>query len=1043
MTELAYDAFISYRSTASAHARRIRAALEAVARRHDAATPFRAFLDTSSLRAGDLGEEINTALRASRNLLVLVARDTVESEWVDKEIAYWLSHGGSPDRLYLVRLDDVDLGWSESEGQRRFRVPEALPPALRHAFTREQNYVEIPATQRRIPPTDAARLYSAMQGVPMEALLLEEAARQRRTRRVTTAIAGAMAVLLVASIAAGGFAIAGQSAAQESQKIAEAEAAAAQSLLLSDQSSIDSIEAALGASAEAESASINAAMLHALGDTNHLIRTFNPSGRLVTDTALKGDDLAIIGDRDGVSSLSLHSVRQGSTLAEAQLANEAQQIHQLGARSGFVCGGGWPQTFSERDGSIEISDFPGRPTDVDFASNQVNLVCDVIGSGRDVFVRLTGYLNQADVEFEGAYTVGDRGLEVIDGEILGTKTSPGERYVYLLDASSSRLLDLETGRLAAIPIRETLAMIDVDAAGTIFAEVGDPAAPGFAFLRFDGAEIKVEDLNTQANVIAALPTLDASGVFTSSLITIDQTANIQLPGAATPVPIDTSTSQVGWTQFRPSLMRIVDDTYLAVFAQSASLLHTGRYTPSGDGWATVSGGAWMLPLPGTLGSATWHGASPFLGHCGRQAVLPAQSGVQLIGVGGPLRSLPAGAWTFDNECTLFETEPGLTALGSDEAGDLVLAGTSHESNWSSSAGQVATTSGSGPVSVHSLLELAPPWRWDWTEGGEYVDSQGNGISSSLTVYQDGEPAGRLELAEGAEFSAISPDGTSALSRLGAPGRAKYQLVGQSGAEDLPACDGAYSVQFLPTSGYEESADLAKTVVAAGTVSDSAAEFGESVVDCKTGEALDGWATSDIVGTSGTQLVTYEFDESGGRIVTTSEAGGERFTAWDSAGTITRRETSGTSGVGSKFAWSPAGKWSAEFNSTSGLLQVTDHSGGEEARPVRLPSALRPSLAAFLSEDGLLFVADREGKFLLLDAQTGFLVLDGEAAELNGATGIRATSANGYGTLHVSLPSSSSTVTPASLADGYLVVPIGREPLREALCAIHEAPTCGV
>ena len=146
-----YDLFISYRSESSGrHAAALRDALYAFDKRHSG-KGLRIFLDRISLRNGPLDEHIKEGLGLSRHLVVLVDSTTRKSPWVDIEIRTWLELGGSKERLFLVRTDQVNLRW----GGKDFERPEQLPEALSGLFEAEQKYT---ATRQGHRPRPAVQL---------------------------------------------------------------------------------------------------------------------------------------------------------------------------------------------------------------------------------------------------------------------------------------------------------------------------------------------------------------------------------------------------------------------------------------------------------------------------------------------------------------------------------------------------------------------------------------------------------------------------------------------------------------------------------------------------------------------------------------------------------------------------------------------------------------------------------------------------------------------------------------------------------------------
>src|SRR5580765_7802826 len=106
-----YDAFISY---SHAKDKPIAAALQGAVQKLGKAwyrrRALRVFRDDTSLSATPhLWPSIEQALEQSRFLIVLASPEAAASQWVGKEIAYWLEHKSI--ETLLVALTDGALAW--------------------------------------------------------------------------------------------------------------------------------------------------------------------------------------------------------------------------------------------------------------------------------------------------------------------------------------------------------------------------------------------------------------------------------------------------------------------------------------------------------------------------------------------------------------------------------------------------------------------------------------------------------------------------------------------------------------------------------------------------------------------------------------------------------------------------------------------------------------------------------------------------------------------------------------------------------------------
>ena len=98
-----YDAFISYSHKHDAVlGPTLQAELQRFAKPWHKMRALRIFLDTADLAANPaLWASIEEALGSSRWFILLASPDAAESEWVNREVQWWLTHR-SPDRLLVV-----------------------------------------------------------------------------------------------------------------------------------------------------------------------------------------------------------------------------------------------------------------------------------------------------------------------------------------------------------------------------------------------------------------------------------------------------------------------------------------------------------------------------------------------------------------------------------------------------------------------------------------------------------------------------------------------------------------------------------------------------------------------------------------------------------------------------------------------------------------------------------------------------------------------------------------------------------------------------
>jgi tetratricopeptide (TPR) repeat protein len=228
-----YDAFISY---SHAKDKPVAAALQAVVQtlgkpwyRRRAMRVFRD--DTSLSATPGLWPSIEQALAQSRFLILLASPEAAASQWVGKEVAYWLEHRGS-DTL-LIALTEGDLSWDSGTGDFRSSGTPALPEALKGRFTAEPKWVDLRDHRERPDPRDGrfieagADFAAAIHGLPKEDLLSQELRQQRRALSLAWSAAGVLLLLAGAAVWQWQAALAAQRLAQEHRDRAERTLAAA------------------------------------------------------------------------------------------------------------------------------------------------------------------------------------------------------------------------------------------------------------------------------------------------------------------------------------------------------------------------------------------------------------------------------------------------------------------------------------------------------------------------------------------------------------------------------------------------------------------------------------------------------------------------------------------------------------------------------------------------------------------------------------------------------------------------------------------------
>ncbi len=199
-----YDAFISYSHAADdLLAPRLHAALQRFAKPWWKRRALRIFRDEASLAANPhLWGSITDALDDSAWFVLLMSPEAARSEWVNKEVEYWLEHR-DPERIIPV-LTDGEFAWVDGDV-----VSDAAPPALVGALPDEPRWVDLrfARSEEQLDLNNAgfraavADIASALRGLPKDELESEEVRQHRRTIR--TAWAAGVGLLVLALLAGG------------------------------------------------------------------------------------------------------------------------------------------------------------------------------------------------------------------------------------------------------------------------------------------------------------------------------------------------------------------------------------------------------------------------------------------------------------------------------------------------------------------------------------------------------------------------------------------------------------------------------------------------------------------------------------------------------------------------------------------------------------------------------------------------------------------------------------------------------------------------
>jgi WD40 repeat protein len=319
---LAFDAFISYSHAADGRlAPALQRAMQRLAKPWYRPRALRVFRDESALSANPhLWSSITQALDEAEWFVLLASPEAVASEWVGRELDYWLSNK-SADRILVV----VTGGTWAWDATARALTGTAVPERLRDALADEPRHVELQWAANEIDldmhharfRDVVAQLAAPMHGIAKDELDSEDVRQHRRTRRLARGGVAVLTLLVVVSLVFGTVALLERDDARVQRNRADNATTAAisrglasdaarmladhevdLSLLLSAQSYRFADE---GNRSSAEVAGARASLLASLGAEPSLIGflrgqqaipqliTYSPDGELVASASDAGD----------------------------------------------------------------------------------------------------------------------------------------------------------------------------------------------------------------------------------------------------------------------------------------------------------------------------------------------------------------------------------------------------------------------------------------------------------------------------------------------------------------------------------------------------------------------------------------------------------------------------------------------------------------------------------------------------------------------------------------------------------------------------------
>ena len=212
---LKYDGFISYSHAVDGKlAPAIQRALHLLAKPWYRLRALHIFRDETSLSANPaLWSSIEKALSESQWFIYLASPGAAQSQWVRREIQWWLSHR-EPTSL-LMALTEGTIQWDNKGNDFDWGATNAVPRELTGRFPTEPLWVDL-SWARQLENLNirhsqfrsaVLRLAAPLHGQAPDELDGDDVRQYRRTRRTARGAIAALVLLTVASVAAAYFAV--------------------------------------------------------------------------------------------------------------------------------------------------------------------------------------------------------------------------------------------------------------------------------------------------------------------------------------------------------------------------------------------------------------------------------------------------------------------------------------------------------------------------------------------------------------------------------------------------------------------------------------------------------------------------------------------------------------------------------------------------------------------------------------------------------------------------------------------------------------------
>jgi hypothetical protein len=514
-----FDAFISYSHAADGRlAPQLQSGLQRFAKPWWRRRALRVFRDESVLSANPhLLSSIEAALAESAWFVFLASPDAARSEWVGREIGWWLEHR-DPGRILPV-VTDGDFVWDSDGDRLDMAASTAAPAVLAEAFVSEPRWVdlrwardrddlELRDTRFRDAVADIA---APLHGVAKDDLESEEVRQHRRTVRTAIAAGAMLAVLAVVAAVAGVFAVVQRDEARDQRAEAEYQAEVASATAESERSQRLVAQARQVAEAQldvglllAVEASLrdpgprtDQALLEVLAGAGSIMSVRPVSGsadalQLQSEAARRRIWLVQDGDTTRLVPLDLS---RGTLGAPLQLRDSAWRLVPLGGgeRLAVAYADGTLEVLESANGEVLATRSLGRPPSQVLGADGGELVVVVptspaavgaeeTGVLQVVFLSATDLTTVAVVDVPGGYA----GYSVsIDDAVLWSTVGGAVVPVTVAGAATPVVVDMYPTAMAVHEETGMVAVADFTNGAVVVARLGDDAQDARVVATYD------------------------------------------------------------------------------------------------------------------------------------------------------------------------------------------------------------------------------------------------------------------------------------------------------------------------------------------------------------------------------------------------------------------------------------------------------------------------------------------------------------------------------------------------------------------------------